>query len=208
MAFDMGFDFRATGGYVTDPAYGVPVLAETYPHTYTNSDGYSINGGWDTLLNIGFVDGSTSNDPRIAGTQWFQNAVKHTFIVDLSSGSAPGAGSYALDGAFGQPAGGGTYGQRVVVYDDTSALISLPGPTATSADHFMDLTGSVISATTTWTGTPVTKTFATTTVKVAGGDDSSGDYSSFAHFRLTLQGGGGGGAAPALHSLMLLGVGA
>ena len=47
-AFDFAWDYRATLVFVTDPAYACGVVAtDTYPKTYTNGNGLSINAGWD-----------------------------------------------------------------------------------------------------------------------------------------------------------------
>jgi hypothetical protein len=202
MAFDMGFDYRGTAGYVTDPAYGVPVLAETYPHTYTNANGYSINAGWTGSL---AVDRSASVDARLAGINYKSGG--DTFTVDLGSGSNPGAGTYTVDLAAGDEGFAMGGGNTVVLKDNTTQLFSITAVTA-AANHYRDANGTEEApGTGSWDLVATTRsvTFATTTclLLTAGTDNPR-----MAHFRLTLQGGGGGGAAPALHSLMLLGVGA
>lgn len=194
MAFDMGFDFRATAGAVTDPAYGVPVLSETYPHTYTNGNGDSINAGWQTAPD-GASDTSTSSpDPRIAGSNYSEdNNVGKTFTVDLSSGSAPGAGTYIVDLAMGR-SDNPRHQQTLSVKDNTTVVIDLTngGPGyETAAGHFIDASGADVAATTSWTGTTVSKTFSSTTVNIlVGASNNSGWFTDLAHFRLTLQGGG------------------
>lgn len=190
MAFDMGFDFRNTAGFVTDPAYGVPVLAEAYPHTYTNGNGLSINAGW-SVLPQGAEDRAAGNDPRIAGENFRSNSgPASTFTVDLSSGSAPGAGTYSID-----LASGGVNQTSVVdfkLFDNATLLIDgTNGGAGTSigVGHFLDASLADVTASTTWTGTPVTKTFATTTVNYTMAIDGLTDFSYLSHLRLTLQGG-------------------
>ena len=191
MAFDLGFNFRGTAGYVTDPAYGVPVLGEAYPHTYTAANGYSMNGGW-TAAPSGSIDRASSNDPRIAGIQYKENGFGERFFqADLSSGSAPGAGDYTADLALGD-----TFAnkQAFKLYDDTSVLIDGTNGGAgysTEAGHYIDATLTDVTASTTWTGTTVSKTFATTTAKVgiAAADAGFSLSTTIAHFRLTLEGG-------------------
>lgn len=204
MPFDMGFNFRASSGFVTDPAYAVPVLSEAYPHTYTNGNGLSINAGWAIAPDNG-GDRTTGLDVRLAGEQYRGNSNGAArFTVDLSSGSAPGAGSYVVDLAAGltwNPSH-----QYVQVKDNTTALITIPG-TATAQNHFIDATGADVTAAGTWTGTPSAPlTVATTTVNLTLAEGGSGsDWTGIAHFRLTLQGGGGsvpGGAAMHLRRLM------
>jgi len=193
MPFDLGFNFRSTAGYVTDPAYGVPVLGESYPHTYTNANGDSINAGWTDVTNFVVANRSATNDPRIAGVN-FQNTqdATDTFQVDLASGSNPGAGAYTIDIAWGDHSVfmRGSY----ILYDNTTSLIS-SGTQALNNGQYIDATGALVTATTTWTGATASKTFATTTAKLTSTGAHLGGYSGFpvlAHFRLTLQAGGGG----------------
>jgi hypothetical protein len=191
-AFDMGFDFRGSSGFVTDPAYAVCVLAtDIYPHTYTSSNGDSGNGGWDSS-GMQNLNDSSSNDPRIAGSNYTSSGTTHTFIYDLSSGSAPGAGPYAVDFALGDAGNSAT--QDAILKDNTTALITITS-TATTAGHFIDATGTNVAATTTWTGTTVNKTWASTTVNFALNPSSAAIFTTLAHFRLTAAGGSGGTTA-------------
>ncbi|HJT92445.1 MAG TPA: hypothetical protein VJ777_10935 [Mycobacterium sp.] len=190
MAFDIGFNFRQTAVFVTDPAYGVPVLGEAFPHTYTNVNGYSVNGGWDTSISI--YDNNAANDPRIAGSNYNgsvgNNGVVKQFKVDLSSGSAPGAGTYDVDVAMGET--GFADIQDFKILDTSTVLIDGTNGGAgyvTGSGHFIDATLANIVASTTWTGTKATKTFATTLAAVGIGYDNVGGLSIVAHFRLTLQ---------------------
>lgn len=200
MAFDMGFDFRGTAGYVTDPSYAVPVLVEVYPHTYTNVDGKSINAGWNPGANM--ADRVNTNDPRIAGIN-YGDATTRTFVIDLSSGSAPGAGTYTIDMAIGDAGGSNTC--EVTVKDNATALITL-ADTVVAAGHYIDATLTDVTASTTWTGTTVSKTFASTTCNVVTNPSATAKFTTLAHFRLTLQAAGGTVATRSM--LMLVGVGA
>lgn len=188
MAFDMGFNYRNTAPFVTDGTYAVPVIREAYPHTYTNVDGYSVNAGFSNITPVTGANAASGNDPRIAGYNYIDPGNEVTFQVDLSSGSAPGAGTYAVDFALGA-ADGGTFNQEWVLKDDTSALITVTGVT-TSAGHYYDATVTNIAATTTWTGTSVNKVFASTTANFIGNVAAPAGYSGVAHFRLALQAGG------------------
>ncbi len=202
MAFDMGFNFRATAGFVTDGAESVPVLGEAYPHTYTNGNGYSVNGGWGAT--VGTLDHTPSNDPRIAGINYHVNDGTATlFTVDLSSGSAPGAGTYTVDLAMGYA--GGAQLQSFQLKDTTTVLIDGTNGgagIATAGGHYIDATLTDITATTTWTGTTVSKTFSTTTCRLAVGVNSLDPYTTPAHFRLTLE---EGAAAPPMRTLFGVG---
>jgi hypothetical protein len=184
MAFDIGFDFRSTAGYVTDPSYGDFVgPTDSYPTTYTNVDGFSINAGWETLPTSG-VDISASNDPRIAGAHRASAGTGDDyFTVDLSSGSAPGAGDYTVDIALG---GDNGVVASLKLYDDATELLAISG--AINTNEFIDATNVKRTATTTWNGATVSKTFATTTCKIL---NIVSGYTAIAHFRLTLQVAGG-----------------
>lgn len=203
MAFDFGFNFRQTAGFVTDPAYAAPVLGEASPTTYTNGNGLSINAGWSVSLGATTINAAAANDPRIAGVNYHANdAAGPHFDVDLSSGSAPGSGTYKVDLAVGHPGGANT--QDFKLFDNTTLLID--GTNAgvginTAADHFVDATLADVSATTTWTGATANKVFATTTPKLQIAIDNIGDFTTLAHFRLTAV------ATFSMRSLGLLGVG-
>ena len=187
MAFDLGFNFRGTAEFVTDPSFGVPVLAEAYPNTYTAANGYSINAGWTTAMSAANRD--ATNDARIAGINYGSTQI---FQVDLSSGSAPGAGTYTIDIAAGDAASDNEASYKL--FDTTTVLIDGTnggvGVTTGAADKYQSaVPNEIITATTTWTGTTAVKAFATTTATLQLFDISSGTP-VMAHFRLTLQGGG------------------
>ena len=192
MAFDLGFDYRFTLAYVTDPSYGVFVAGDgshNYPHTFTNVDGYSINAGW-TATPSDYNNISTSVDVRLAGYNQASSTVTKTFQVDLSSGSAPGAGTYDVDLAVGRENFQG--GASAKVIDDTTDKITIAA-TNTASGEFFDSTGTVRTpGTGSWddVNTLSSVTFATATCYFQiTGENTRNAYA--AHFRLTL----GGGAA-------------
>lgn len=190
MAFDMGFNFRSTA--VTGQSYAVAVLAtHAYPTGYTNVDGFSVNAGWTSAPLA--VDRASGNDARIAGINYKTHATggPRTFQVDLSSGSAPGAGNYLVDIAMGDA--GAAQLQDFKLLDTSTVLIDGTNGGAgfaTLSGHYRDATLTDIAATTTWTGTQVAKTFATTLAKLTINFDdivNFVDADTVAHFRLTLQ---------------------
>lgn len=206
MAFDMGFDFRLTSGFVTDAAFGVPVLGEIFPNTYTNGNGFSINAGWDVAPSQ-TADRANTNDPRIAGINTNPaGATGNIFTVDLSSGSAPGTGIYTIDIAAGDATNFRISSYKL--FDNTTLLIDGSNGglgTATPGGTYLDATVASVAASTTWTGTTVNKTFATTTVKLSNNPDSINTTTCIAHFRLTAP---SAATANKLRSmLMLMGVG-
>jgi hypothetical protein len=194
MTFDFAWDYRATSSFVTDPLYASFEGGSVFPHTYTNANGDSINAGWDGAP--GTFDVANTNDPRIAGMSF--NSTPVTFTVDLSSGSAPGAGDYAIDLASPTRIARTNF----AVKDNATTLIA-QSDVAMAANHYIDATLADVTATTTWTGTPVVKTFATTTCLFVL-NPAAIDFPGLAHFRLTLQ---GGASASAPRMFMLLGVG-
>jgi hypothetical protein len=205
MAFDMGFNFRASAGYVTDGPEGVAELGYTYPHTYTNGNGYSINGGWSGPGTFGANDRNSGNDPRIAGRAYAgATNSTNTFSVDLSSGSAPGTGNYTLDLAAGDD--GNISFEIFRVTDGTTTFVDT-GTTAlfVLAGHYLDANLTDIAATTLWTGVPLAITAGNVTINLDMNYGGANSYSTIAHFRLTLQ-----AAANVImpRMLMLLGVGA
>jgi hypothetical protein len=186
MPFDFGWDFRSTLAYVTDPAYATCVtFSDDYPHTFTNADGKSINAGWTASVS------SVSNrdaafDPRLAGTH-MPSFTTLSFRVDLGTGSAPGAGLYTLDGAFGR-ADYLSDGATIKVKDNTTEVVSLGAWSVTTA-HFLDITGVDRSpGTGSWDAVRATtnQTFATTTVFLEMNNTGTSFGGNIAHFRLIL----------------------
>jgi len=206
MAFDMGFNFRNTAGYVTDQNFAVPVLAEAFPHTYTNTNGFSINAGW-TVAPGGSQDRTNTNDARIAGDNYTANAgTPSNFQVDLSSGSAPGAGTYTIDLAMGDSQAARTGEFRLK--DNATVLIDGTNGGAgfvTNTGHFIDATLTDVTASVAWTGTTVSKVFSSSTVNLETGKDNIGGFTLMAHLRLALQAAASAAVSPRM--LMLLGVG-
>lgn len=186
MPFDMGFDFRSSAAFVTDPAYAVAAVQfQGYPYTFTNANGDSINAGWQSGDPSSFEDHDNTNDPRIAGDNYMAPNTAGEFTVDLSSGSAPGAGTYTIDLAIGSAGWSKTH--TFDIRDDSTVLIDGTAGYTTAIDHYIDATLNDVAATTTWTGTTVNKTFATTTCRIMLDPNANGDFAFIAHFRLTKQ---------------------
>jgi hypothetical protein len=191
MAFDMGFNFRETLAYVTDQSFCVfAAWLDTYPKTYTNGNGYSINAGWVSYMDFE-SNRASGNDPRIAGVAYLHiNAgASKNFRIDLSSGSAPGATTYDIDTAWGDATAGDT--QFFAIKDNTTTLIDGTNGGSgytTATGHYIDATLADVAATTTWTGTKASKTFASAICNIIINPTtvSIDRYVRLAHFRLAL----------------------
>lgn len=191
MAFDLAWGYRFSLAYVTDPAYQCWVGdTATYPTTFTNANGYSINAGWSSIPSFGHANRDATNDPRIAGMADQFDSGSPVFTVDLSSGSAPGAGTYTVDVAFGDAAAAHT-NSEYWIKDNTTVILDATNGGAgysLSADDYLDATLATVTATGTWTGATASIAFASTTVNlVLNPDNLAGKQHCLAHFRLTLQ---------------------
>jgi hypothetical protein len=150
-AWDKGFNFRATSGFVTDSANQTYVLCgETFP---TNRN--SADFGWDDISGCDSRDRDSGIDVRLAGIHFY--TVSRDFKVTL-----PSAGVYDIYLALGDASG--TFGgfATETIYDNTTLLATITAVPVSSGD-FIDATGTNYS-TANWPGsnTKITKTFATT----------------------------------------------
>src|SRR5271165_2886814 len=91
-AWQQGFDFRNTKGFVTDPSGDTYVLPSTLYPTSFNGTTY----GWVKTTPVQGRDRNASLDPRLAGINFVTNGSPGTFYVDL-----PSAGTYNLSLAMG-----------------------------------------------------------------------------------------------------------
>ena len=99
----LGFNFRATLGYVTDGPNQVSVLGSTYPTSKTVG-GFTVNVGWDVAPLT--ADRVTGGDPRLAGGNTVEAGKTKTFRVDLPYSGlwdirlANGSSAFTRTGAF------------------------------------------------------------------------------------------------------------
>ncbi len=161
---DVIIDFRASAGFVTDPAGGTYSLGETYPTTRGG-----VTFGWSAPATP--RDRNAGVDPRLAGINRTESGVNNDFRLDL-----PSAGDYAIRLAMGDM-DNGSVNSKVIIKDNTTTLITI-GPHTTGVDQFYDAAdASYTSAAWPGSNSPVTKTFATTTlimslIGVAGVSDA------------------------------------
>lgn len=195
LAQDVGFDFRSTAGFVTDPLYAVPVLSESYPHTYTNANGVSITAGWEAAATcagaIRSINRLTTVDPRIAGiakptnSATFGNNVANqnqcTFKVTL-----PSTGNWTIGSAIGDRSFDSA---EYVVFSDGGTPFLTYTNVSVLTNQFMDTNGLIYPAAGWPTGnTSFVHTFTTTTFEVSIGANpivAIAGSSPIAHLRLT-----------------------
>ena len=174
MAWDKGFNFRETAGFVTDGANETYAIcsAETYPTT-RNSVTFGVENvfGWSTR------DRLDTNDRRLAGVNWRSD--KGLFRVDLEA-----ADDYVIDLAYGDPSGGANNPDSKI-YDNTTVLATI-GPTTNGSGEFVDASGVNRTSAALWVSNRVTiqHTFATTTFFVSVSEAASA-LSPLAHLFLS-----------------------
>ncbi|MGA8877277.1 MAG: hypothetical protein WB555_17195 [Candidatus Korobacteraceae bacterium] len=135
--FGIGFDFRNSQNYVTDPPGDTYVLATTaYPTDYNGT-----NYGWTNLNLVQARDRSTSVDPRLAGINFATNGSPATFYVDL-----PSAGTYNLSLALGDDGYMECWEQCQIQFYDGSTLLAGLTVGLTNQGFFYDALGNNWSA--------------------------------------------------------------
>ena len=110
MAFDKGFNFRGSAGFVTDGTDETYVIGDLYPTTRNG-----VTFGWNGAVS-NTIDRDNGVDRRLAG---LNNVVITTvFSVDL-----PAAGSYSIRLAIGD-VGASAVDQMFYVKDTSTILLS------------------------------------------------------------------------------------
>ena len=175
---DVGFDFRATQSFVTDPAYAVFASSTNYPTTLS-VNGQLITFGWESQSS-GFLtrDRSASGDPRLAGINCQLNdGTTSVFRVDL-----PSTGTYSIGLAAGDGYGFGQSNHLAI----SSANSSLFSVNAATGANFADAAGTIwgVSA---WPGSNVAvqRAFGSTILRLTVGGIMDSSYSCVAHLRVT-----------------------
>src|ERR1035438_4448049 len=171
--WQQGFDFRATAGFVTDPANTTYVLSTTgYP---TTVDGVTF--GWVIPGQVQSRNRSTTVDPRLAGVNYVSNGAPASFVVNL-----PAPGTYNLSLAMGDEGYTQCWTLCQVQFLDGSTILGTVTGTPMAA-HFEDARGNNWTAAA-WPGSnvalPVTLTGTRLTVSV-GTNHSTGDVTPIAY---------------------------
>lgn len=185
MPFIEGFNFRALLAFVTDGADEQFVdFITDYP---TTAGGVTF--GW-TVRPENSADRNAAIDRRLAGINYQTNdGTQGIFRVDL-----PAPGNYQISLALGDD--GSTQGyQYAQILDNTTPVLTVNDSNGNSADHrWDDATGTEYTETTWPTSqTPVTCTFATTTLFLKLGTPSAQiDISTLSHLSISAAPGGAG----------------
>lgn len=185
-AADYCFDFRLSSGFVTDTGGCVPVLDETYPHTYANG----ATAGWEQTSIDGSRDRNAALDPRLAGVNRnLSNDVFREFRVDL-----PATGSYDIRAAIGDASFGASNGENpfASIKDTTTSLFTIvAGDGSMAAEEFYDATGVKRTSAANWVSSNAVKTltFSTTIFRLRLENATAG-YTPVAHLRVTSAAGG------------------
>jgi len=185
VGLDFGFDFRSTAVFVTDPTYAAPVLAETFPTTYTNGLGQTMQAGWVSGGGNGTVTGLNRNvvDPRLSGINFISNTATPSFITFQVT--LPAVGPWSITTAFGDTSG--AQNQYVVLADNAVAFLTYTN-IATALDSFMDTNGTVFTRPN-WisSNVPFVRLFssATFTIQLGPNTPTGANASTIAHLRLT-----------------------
>lgn len=125
--FSVGFDFRATSNFVTDPAGDTFVLSDTYPTVRGGATfGWANTGAGQNSRNR-----SAAIDPRLAGLN-FNASGTDTFRVNL-----PAAGTYQINAAFGDATNAQTI---TAAFLDNATTFASTTATPVAAGAFLDAT--------------------------------------------------------------------
>lgn len=162
-----GINFRATAGYVADGGAETYSLGEAYPVTRGG-----LTFGFSSSLAANARDRSTGVDRRLAGCVFQVNtAGTVSFRVDL-----PSPGTYEIRLALGDA--NNAQNHRCLIHDDSTLLATIEADTLTG--QWLDAQGGVHFSSNGWvTGNAArTLTFATTSLILTIGGDSSGTFST------------------------------
>src|SRR5208283_506460 len=133
-AWQQGFDFRNTKGFVADPSGDTYVLPSTLYPTSFNGTTY----GWVKTAPVQGRDRNASLDPRLAGINFVTNGSPGTFYVDV-----PSAGSYDISLAMGDAGYQQCWVQCQVQFFDGATLLTTVSGGSIPIAYFYDATGPV-----------------------------------------------------------------
>jgi hypothetical protein len=179
VSLDIGFNFRATFGLVTDGVNEVAVLGEAYPHTYS-AGAVSIVGGWETgPSGTRDRDNAPTTPVELCGIN-FSSSTGDVFRIDL-----PFGGTYSVRFAFGdfnapQPA-------EFELRDNTNVLVTYTGTTSGPGQFFDALNVEYSYGDWPAHNNPTVQTFSSTTLRLRVKNGAAGN-NAIAHMRIASSG--------------------
>lgn len=194
MAYPQGIDFRATSGYVTDPAtcdYEIGTTAN-YPRT-TPVQGNVV--GWEVVGASFLTRDRNTGTPKLAGLagSFNSNAETSTYRMDL-----PSTGSYDIRLALGDH-DNQVANQFWEIFDNVTSLGVICNNADTgAADHWIDATGVVRTSSADWVtnNAALTKTFASTIFRIKSFSGLGSGFSEIGHVFVQSSGGAAAFVAP------------
>ena len=129
----LGFDFRNTASFITDPSGNTAVLPSTaYPTTVNG-----ITFGWANPHVVLGRDRSTTGDPRLAGINFVRNGRLATFYIDL-----PAPGTYNVSLAMGDASSPQCWRRCEIQFLDGNTVLATIASGLTEAGFFFDMAGN------------------------------------------------------------------
>ncbi len=167
---DIGINFRATAGYVTDGAGETHCLNDAYPKTRGG-----VTFGWSGTVSP--RDRSTGVDVRLAGTNFSDESPVRTFRLDIT------AGNHDITFAAGEPVYDPSP-QWIDMKDDTTRIFLIDDVDPGGGGSHVDAEGTG-HATADWpsNNVPVNHTFVSTILRFEQANGDPG-YTNTAHVAL------------------------
>jgi len=166
-AINIGFNFRATSGFVTDGANETYVLAEAYP---TTRAGFTFGWVQTGAKPIAGADRDNTAPPELAGINYcddWNGTTETYFRLDITPGT------YNVRLAAGDTSFAGSGNISFNFKDTTTSRFIASRAAALSAGQFIDATSTLLT-TATWVGsnTAVSMNISTGQLRVTMGDGS------------------------------------
>lgn len=174
MAYPQGIDFRATSGYVTDPAncdYEIG-LAVNYPRT-TPVQGVVV--GWESISSSLLTRDRNTGTPKLAGVVGFANALTAdvgVYRMDLSASGLSWDFRIAVGDHDNQ-----CQNQTIELFDNvTSVGVIVNNGDTLAPDKWFDATGVLRTSSADWiaNNAPLTVTFASSILRIKFGPNGRG----------------------------------
>lgn len=177
MALDVGINFRATSGYVTDNSGETYCLNEAYPTTRGG-----LTFGWESgTPPDGARNRDSGVDVRLAGINFTANdGTQHTFRVDLDN-----SGTHEIHLALGDTGATQAY-QYLEFQDNSTTFATIDQSSGTNVDEYYDAADNLRSEAA-WPGseTSISRTFTSTILRlVMGTSGSESGATTIAHLRI------------------------